>query len=155
MSLKRLSPLAALALVVAGCGGENLPPLPEIKGPACPVSSPAAFAQERGRLKTYTFNDLIITRRSGHGSCMAYDHASLCYLSAPKLLHVSHKGRDWWFEPGVGERVILAFSEGRPRCVIDRPQTTEALGPRAHGRALPGGSDKTLPLEGRESAPRR
>ena len=121
--LAGLAGAAGLALTLGACGPE-LPPLPQVEGPACAVVDAETFAREPGRLKAHSFNDFTFWRRSGHGSCKAYENAALCYLSAPKLLHVSHKGQDWWFEPGVGERVILTVSEGRARCLIDRVQTT-------------------------------
>ena len=124
MHSRRLSSLLAAASALAGCG-EDLPPLPRIEGPPCPVSNVAAFLEEGGRMKSHTFNDLTYSRRSGHGSCRAHQGASVCHLSAPNLLRVSAKGRDWWFAPGRGERVVLVVGDGPPRCVLDRASSTE------------------------------
>ena len=117
--------ILALAVGAAACG-ENLPPPPEIVGAACASSDAAAFARTEGRIKAVQFNDITFRRRSGHVSCRAYAGTSVCHLSSPQILHVSRAGEDWWFAPGKGERVVLVTSEGGPRCVIDKVQTTEA-----------------------------
>lgn len=129
MRFARRSCLLALALALAlgvGACGEDLPPPPVIAGAACATSDAAAFAKLEGRIKTVQFNDMTFRRLSGHVACRAYAGSSVCHLSAPRVLHVSRAGQDWWFAPGAGERVILATSEAGPRCVIDKVQTTEA-----------------------------
>jgi hypothetical protein len=129
MRRAHLSSILALALAAsvgaAGCG-EDLPPPPAITGAACATTDAATFAAMGGRIKTVQFNDITFRRRSGHVSCRAYAGSSVCHLSAPRILHVSRAGRDWWFAPGAGERVILATSRAGARCVIDKVQTTEA-----------------------------
>ena len=121
----RIAGPVLLLVGAAAASGEQLPPAPKIEGPACAASDAAAFAQETRRFKTSQFNEVTYRRRSGHGSCQAYRGASVCHWSSPNLLQVTSKGRDWWFAPGPGERVVLVFAEGRPRCVIDRARTTE------------------------------
>lgn len=116
--------LPVLALSVAGCG-DGLPPMPKVEGRACAASDAATFARQTRRLKSFGFNDITVRRRSGHGSCTAYSGGSLCHWSSPALLQVTSRGKDWWFAPGVGERVILTVVDGTPRCVIDQVQTTE------------------------------
>lgn len=121
MTVGRSLRLSALALIVASCG-EKLPQPPEISGPPCAVTSAAAFASEKRKIRTFPFNDVTIRFRGGHASCKAFHRASVCHFSAPRMLHVSRKGEEWWFNPGAGERVVLAVVEGRPRCVIGPPQ---------------------------------
>jgi hypothetical protein len=126
-------PIAAPLRLLVACG-EPLPSASEISGPPCAPGAPADFVKHQARLKASEFNGVTLRRRSGHVSCRAYREGSVCHLSAPNFLQVSRGDEDWWFRPGVGERVVLAVTEAGPRCTIDKVQTTEAWARRHMGQ---------------------
>ena len=109
--------------------------LSAIVGPACPQVSAAAFqsavtAQGRGLRYTFDFNGDSFSRSFGDGDCgVAAADGSLglgtydvCEFTSPGVLSVKTSRGQFYFLPGLGQKVTAMTPNGIARCVMAAPK---------------------------------
>jgi len=119
--------LSGACVILAGCSGAPEPAA--LAGPPCPELAAEAFLA-RGVMpeEDLRLGEAVVRFRFGRAQCKAvgssgggWDSAApVCHFSAPALLHVTtSSGREFYFEPGVGQPASLAVSAAEARCVLD------------------------------------
>ena len=118
--------LAALAALLAACGGDDAP---APAGTPCAALTAEQF-QARGVTPKHaaTMNEVTIRRQFGAASCggstagRARRGGASCELSSPGVTQVSADGAEHYFDIPVGEPATITVSGGDVRCVLTREQ---------------------------------
>jgi hypothetical protein len=98
-----------------------------VAGSPCPTISAADYAARgfAAKERLIEYDDVILTRQSGHVSCKGVADRGIglfthpvCQFTSPSALRVKTRKGETRFNPGPGARATVVVEKGRPSCTV-------------------------------------